>query len=237
MARGGIPRAQGGSSHDMCSRDVHLADRQREEKTILEFARAVRDREGKVIRHLDDAASVRPYCRKADEVAAVVGKGRVFDWDCLYGQMTFLLERRGLTVVPFDLEESRRERTLWEQVGRSPIYSQDPVKLPFEAGAFDAVLSSGTLEHVADPEASLREIHRILRAGGTSSSITSPTASPGSSGSGCCGGRPTSGGTGCGRHGSGFGPAGSRCSRRATRTWSPAPSAASPPASARSCSR
>lgn len=166
MARGGIPRAQGGSSHDTGSRDVHLAERQREEKTILEFARAVRDREGKVIRHLDDAASVRPYCRKADEVAAVGGKGRILDWDCLYGQMTFLLERRGLTVVPFDLEESLRERTLWEQVGRSPIYSQDPVKLPFEAGAFDAVLSSGTLEHVADPEASLREIHRILRAGG-----------------------------------------------------------------------
>lgn len=134
--------------------------------TILDFAAAIRQTEGRLIHHLDDAASVRRYCRKADEVAAVVGKGRILDWGCLYGQMTFLLERRGVTVVPFDLQESHRPRTLCELVDRTPIYSQDPVKLPFEAASFDAVLSSGTLEHVADPDASLREIHRILRPGG-----------------------------------------------------------------------
>jgi len=141
-------------------------DRHRELAAILEFARSVADGEGNAIRHLDDAASVRRYCGKADEVAAVVRKGRILDWGCLYGQMTYLLERRGLTVVPFDVEGSRRPRTLCELVGRSPIYSQDPVKLPFEAASFEAVLSSGTLEHVADPDTSLREIHRILRPGG-----------------------------------------------------------------------
>lgn len=143
-----------------------LADRQREVAAILEFARAIGDGEAKAIRHLDDPASVRRYCRKADEVAAVVGEGHILDWGCLYGQMTFLLGRRGLTVVPFDLQESHRPRTLCELVDRTPIYSQDPVKLPFEAASFDAVLSSGTLEHVTDPDASLREIHRILRPGG-----------------------------------------------------------------------
>lgn len=143
-----------------------LADRRRELAAILEFARSVADGEGKAIRHLDDAASVRRYCGKADEVAAVVRKGSILDWGCLYGQMTYLLERRGLTVVPFDVAGSRRPRTLCELVGRTPMYSQDPVKLPFEAASFEAVLSSGTLEHVADPEASLREIQRILRPGG-----------------------------------------------------------------------
>jgi len=142
------------------------ADRDYEVATILRFARAIRGQEGKAIRHLDHSASVRRYCRKADEVATVVGKGRILDWGCLYGQMTFLLERRGLTVVPFDLQESHRPRTLCELVDRTPIYSQDPVKLPFEAASFDAVLSSGTLEHVADPEGSLREIHRVLRPAG-----------------------------------------------------------------------
>jgi len=141
-------------------------DRHRELAAILEFARSVADGEGNAIRHLDDPASVRRYCGKADEVAAVVGNGRILDWGCLYGQMTYLLERRGLTVVPFDVEGSRRPRTLCELVGRTPMYSQDPVKLPFETASFEAVLSSGTLEHVADPEASLREIQRILRPGG-----------------------------------------------------------------------
>ena len=77
-----------------------LADRHRELSAILEFARSVADGEGMAIRHLDDPASVRRYCGKADEVAAVVGKGRILDSGCLYAQMTYLLEI-GLTVVPF----------------------------------------------------------------------------------------------------------------------------------------
>lgn len=38
--------------------------------------------------------------------------------------------------------------------------------LPFPDESFDAVLSSGTLEHVVDPDASLEEISRILRPNG-----------------------------------------------------------------------
>ena len=45
--------------------------------------------------------------------------------------------------------------------------SSDPVKLPFEDGSFDAVLSLGVLEHVAHPDQSLDELKRILEPRGT----------------------------------------------------------------------
>jgi SAM-dependent methyltransferase len=38
--------------------------------------------------------------------------------------------------------------------------------VPFEAGAFDLVLCTEVLEHVPDPDAALREIHRVLGARG-----------------------------------------------------------------------
>jgi len=145
------------------------ADVEASEETqgILEFALALRSTEGNAIHHLDSLESIQRYRRKADEIAAHVGAGRnLLDWGCLYGQMTYLLERRGLRVVPYDIALNRRPRTLCELVGRSPVYSEDLVTLPFPDGSFDAVLSSGTLEHVLDPDASLREIHRVLRAHG-----------------------------------------------------------------------
>lgn len=79
-----------------------------EVQVILDFAAAVRHQEGRLIHHLDNRASIQRYRRKADEVAAIVGKRRILDWGCGFGQMTFLLERRGLSVVPFDIESSRR---------------------------------------------------------------------------------------------------------------------------------
>ena len=42
----------------------------------------------------------------------------------------------------------------------------DAVSLPFEDGDFDACVSVQTLEFVADVDAALREIHRVLKPGG-----------------------------------------------------------------------
>lgn len=138
-----------------------------EEQEILQFALSLRPTDGDVIHHLDSSGSVRRYQRKANEIAALLGRGStLLDWGCLYGQMTYLLERRGLCVTPFDIEASRRSQTLCNVVGRTPVYTRDPVALSFPDESFDAVLSSGTLEHVVDPDASLEEISRILRPNG-----------------------------------------------------------------------
>jgi ubiquinone/menaquinone biosynthesis C-methylase UbiE len=96
--------------------------------------------------------------------------GRLLDWGCGYGQVTALLRREGVDAIAFDYREGIPAPTV-EPLERFPEIdahvSPDPVQLPFEDGSFDTVLSCGVLEHVQDPDASLDEIRRLLRPGGT----------------------------------------------------------------------
>jgi ubiquinone/menaquinone biosynthesis C-methylase UbiE len=96
--------------------------------------------------------------------------GRLLDWGCGWGQVTALLREQGVDAVAFDYREDIPAPTI-EPLERFPEIeahlSPDPVELPFRDGSFDTVLSCGVLEHVHDPDASLGEIHRVLRPGGT----------------------------------------------------------------------
>jgi len=120
-------------------------------------------------RNLENVDAVRPartYVDKANEIARWVRPCRILDWGCNYGQMAWLLRRRGFDVMAFDVEQNRHETPLLDAIGVQPIFGRDATRLPFDTAGFDAVLSCGVLEHVDDPRGSIGEIARILRPGG-----------------------------------------------------------------------
>ena len=94
--------------------------------------------------------------------------GLVLDWGCGHGQISQMLRERGVAVESFDYREGSETTVL--RLEHFPDItahvSGDPVRLPFADGHFDMVLSCGVLEHVQRPDASLAELHRVLRRDG-----------------------------------------------------------------------
>jgi len=97
------------------------------------------------------------------------GRRRVLDWGCGFGYVASFLRARSLDVSLFDFSPGAGG-TFDVSLSAFPdvraTVSDDPVRLPYGDGEFDAVLSLGTLEHVQYPEHSLAELRRVLEPGG-----------------------------------------------------------------------
>ena len=102
-------------------------------------------------------------------------ESKVLDWGCGNGHFSFFLALSGHRVTSFSFDEKPCALEHLGGVNAQPLIfvkgsSNEPTRLPFNEETFDAVFSIGVLEHVketdGDDEASLKEIHRILKRGG-----------------------------------------------------------------------
>jgi len=119
--------------------------------------------------HLDGLSAAYNYVRIADLICAYnKGPGHlpILDWGCGYGQVSWLLRRRGLDVLSYDVEQRLLRDSIPGLDSLPVVYGEDPVELPYESNRFGSVLSVGVLEHVSDFHGSLSEISRILCPGG-----------------------------------------------------------------------
>jgi demethylmenaquinone methyltransferase / 2-methoxy-6-polyprenyl-1,4-benzoquinol methylase len=93
------------------------------------------------------------------------------DLCCGTGDMAFALKRRagakGAKVVGADFAHPMLQRAMAKSDGQSPRWVEgDALNLPFSDASFDLVTSAFGFRNLADYDAGLREIVRVLRPGG-----------------------------------------------------------------------
>src|ERR1041385_1659202 len=71
----------------------------------------------------------------------------------------------GVDITPRSIEIARHRFALYGQPGNFAV--ADAEHLPFSDESFDVVYSNGVLHHTPDTAAAVRELHRVLRPGGT----------------------------------------------------------------------
>jgi demethylmenaquinone methyltransferase/2-methoxy-6-polyprenyl-1,4-benzoquinol methylase len=90
---------------------------------------------------------------------------RILDVGAGTGASTVELVRDGAYAVGVDISQGML--TVGHQARPGlPLLAADALALPFADGSFDAVTISFSLRNLTDPQAGLREMHRVTRPGG-----------------------------------------------------------------------
>jgi SAM-dependent methyltransferase len=99
------------------------------------------------------------------EVRRLPPHARILDGAVGLGQLAVRMQRSGYAVVGIDYSFEAALHV--KRTSSLPAVVGDLTRMPFRDGAFDAVTTGETLEHLDDDAAAAGEIGRILTAGGT----------------------------------------------------------------------
>lgn len=109
---------------------------------------------------------MRRYVGNVDLDALGVGPGdALIDVGCGEGALAELLAGAGLRVTGVEPAAYLRERFTARVAGNAEVVDGVVERLPFGDGEVAAAVSTEVLEHVADPDAALRELYRVMRPG------------------------------------------------------------------------
>jgi ubiquinone/menaquinone biosynthesis C-methylase UbiE len=118
--------------------------------------------------HIISSLNWLRYERQLDHVlGALPDRGRVLDAGCGWGLTTAIIaaSRPGLQVTGLDIVEMKSWGPLKKYGATYQAY--DAHTFPFGDSTFDYCLAFGVIEHTEDDVKFLREINRVLKAGGS----------------------------------------------------------------------
>lgn len=104
------------------------------------------------------------YTRYLEPIEREIGRGRVLDVGCAFGNFLRLAQDRGWS--PCGVELSPYSSAVARQAGGFPVHTGPIGNSPYAAGSLDLVTFWDVIEHVVSPAADLRQARRLLREGG-----------------------------------------------------------------------
>ncbi len=112
----------------------------------------------------------RRWKRRVIELANPRPGERALDLCCGTGDLTLALARRGADVTGLDFSEKMlavaRQRAKNQRIIPTSFIQGDALQIPFPDASFDIVTIGYGLRNLADLDAGLREIRRVLKSGG-----------------------------------------------------------------------